>query len=236
VTIATATFLLILVCGIGVLALMAVRDNRRALGERLGLLDDAGKLFEEASVTQGADGFPVLKAMLPDGRSIAVEIIPDTLVCRRLPQLWLRLTVRHARPYYRPTIGALSRATGAEFYSIVHEMPDRLEIPLPSELPLLVRGRGPRPTEIDHAAGVLRKLFGDPLMKEVAITSEGVRIVRRIAEGSRGAHILLRQAKFAVRAVPARFLMETLSAAEDMAMAFETEGPVASERIERVLQ
>lgn len=235
-TLATAALLLFAASGIAALAFIAVRDNRRALGERLGLLDDVRQLFESASVTPGPDAFPVLKAAFPDGRSIAIEIVPDTLVCRRLPQLWLKLTIRDPQPRRRPTIGALSRSTGAEFYSMVHAMPDRVDMQLSPDLPLLVRGRAPSGEEIKSAATAMRRVFADPLMKEAATTPQGVRIVRRLAEGSRGAHVLLRQAKFAVRAVPARFVMEALSAAEDLAMAFEIERTDAKDPLETALQ
>lgn len=235
-TLATAALLLFAASGLAALAFVAVRDNRRALGERLGLLDEVRQLFESASITPGPDAFPVLEAALPDGRSVAIEIVPDTLVCRRLPQLWLKLTIRDPLPRRRPTIGALSRSTGAEFYSMVHGMPDRVDMQLSSDLPLLVRGHAPSRDEVESATGAMRRVFADPLMKEAAITPKGVRIVRRLAEGSRGAHVLLRQAKFAVRAVPARFVMEALSAAEDLAMAFEIERPDIKARLETAPQ
>lgn len=196
------------------MSVRAVRDHRAAIAERRGLLDNAARHFPGARITHGADHFPILAGRLDDGRQVRVELVPDTLVCRRLPQLWLKLTLLETSPCARPKIGALARPTGAEFYSLVHEMPHLL-IPPPSEAALLMRGDGNASRrQVERAAAMFAKLFADPTLKEAAITPRGVRLVRQAAQGQRGAHLLLRQAHFSITAIAPEVIRRTIAEAE----------------------
>lgn len=192
----------------------AVRDHRVAMAERRSLLDDAALFFPGARITYGADQFPILAGYLDDGRQIKVELVVDTMVCRRLPQLWLKLTLLETALCARPKIGALARPTGAEFYSLVHDMP-HLFAPPPSDVALLMRGDASASRQqIERAAAMFGSLFSDPTLKEAAITPRGVRLVRQAAQGERGAHLLLRQARFAVTTIAPEIIRRTIAEAE----------------------
>src|SRR5262245_43529173 len=111
------------------LSMMALREHRSALKLRNGLLDSALGLLTDARISIGRDQFPVLMGRLPDHRQIKIELIADTLVFRRLPQLWLKVTLIECAEIERPAIGALARPTGAEFFSLVHDLPQWIEPP-----------------------------------------------------------------------------------------------------------
>jgi len=98
---------------IATLSVMALREQRDMLARRARLLDAVAGLFPESVTRIGRDGFPVLDCRLADSRRIRIELIADTLVFRRLPQLWLKMTLLDHSPQKRPSIGALSRPTGA---------------------------------------------------------------------------------------------------------------------------
>ncbi|RVJ81346.1 hypothetical protein [Sinorhizobium medicae] len=196
------------------MSVRAVRDHRAAMAERRGLLDDAARLLRDARITFSADHFPILAGSLADGRQIRAELIVDTMVCRRLPQLWLKLTLFETILRARPRIGALARPTGAEFYSIVHEMP-RLLIPPPGDTALLMRGDGnASDRQVERTAAMFASLFSDRTLKEAAITPRGVRLVRQADEGQRAAHLLLRQARFSVTAIAPEIIRRTIAEAE----------------------
>jgi hypothetical protein len=48
------------------------------------------------------------------------------------------------------------------------------------------------------------------MLKEAAVTPRGVRIVRRLSEGGHGAHMLFRQMRFPLRAVPQEAMARAL--------------------------
>ena len=179
----------------------AVSEHRAALAQRHGLLDDAAKLFDSAHITFGPDHFPTLVGRLDDGRQAKVELIVDTMVFRRLPQLWLRVTLSDADERHRPTIGALARPTGAEYYSLVHDMAEWMTPP-ETDASLLMRGDGTATLwQAERISALFRNLFADPQVKEAVVTPRGTRIIRQAAQGEPGAHLLLRQIKFPVTAI-----------------------------------
>lgn len=221
-TFTSLEFLLFVAAGFAGLAVKAWREHRDMLRRRASLLDAAAGLFHEAKLSIRPDGFPALDGHLADGRRVAIDIIADTLVPRRLAQLWLKLTIREPAARSRPTIGALARPTGAEFYSLVHEMPDWMAPPFQSEFPLLMRGQDASTDEIERSGAVFRSLFSDPGLKEAAITPRGIRIVRQIAQGDYGAHVLFRQVRFPVDQVSPDLVRKVLADAALLDAVFDS--------------
>lgn len=195
VMLTTITAFALAAAGGTVLWVRGRREHHEALAGRAALLDDACSLFGDARMAIGPDGFPTLAARLPDGRRTRLLLIADTLVTRRLPQLWLELTVLDAVPRRDFSVGAIARSTGSEFFSMVHALPQSIA-PANEEVPLVMRGRSLRPDQARAAAGMLTPSFADPQLKEAVLTPRGVRIIRQASEGDRAAHLLLRQARF----------------------------------------
>jgi hypothetical protein len=51
------------------------------------------RLLSEPGITIAPDQFPVVTGLIGDGRPVRIELIADTMVTRRLPQLWLKVTL-----------------------------------------------------------------------------------------------------------------------------------------------
>jgi hypothetical protein len=220
----TALFAVLAAAGLGGLTLMARREHRAALDARARLLDPVAGLFAASRIEMAADGFPMLTGRLPDRRQVTVELVPDTLVMRRLPQLWLVVTLRESVERRRPSIGALARPTGAEFYSLVHGMPERIETPAGLDPAILMRGERFGAAEAQRVAPVLAELFADLRVKEIAATPRGLRIVRQASEGERGAHLLLRQSRFPLAAVSPDLVARAVAEADRLREALDGEG------------
>ncbi len=210
-----ALFALFVVAGLGTLYAMARRDHLREADRRARLLDRVAALLPQASTTIRRDGFPALAGRLADGRAVTIELIPDTLVHRRLPELWLIVTIEEEAPLRGPSIGGLSRPTGAEFYALVPALPRLLEMPEGVETSLLLRCSndfiGPAAERLGRA--VIR-LFDDREIKEIVSTPRFTRIVRQASEGERGAHLLLRQSRFAIVEVPPELVTRAVAEAD----------------------
>lgn len=209
-----ALFIALLLLGALGLWLAARAEHGKAMRERAALFDEAAHHFPDSRVTVGEDFFPRLGGSLGDHRTWQAEIIADSLVTRRLPQLWLKLTLIEKEPHAGPTLGVLARPTGAEFYSLVQDLPERLEPPFEADVPMVMRGRNVYRRDLDRMAGVFRSLLADPGLKEAAVTPRGARIIRRVAEGGRGAHMVFRQMRFPVLSVPPELVATALAEAE----------------------
>jgi hypothetical protein len=203
--------LLFCILGVAILAALARKELREDLRQRRALLDEAAGLLDDAKVTVGSDGYPRLSGLAADGSRISLEVVADSLVPRRLPQLWLKLTLLAPQATARPSIGVLARPVGTEFYSRVLGLPDTIAPSFASDFPLLMRGRGATEAAIEHTSDLFRTLFADPALKEIVITPRGAGTVRQIAEGDRGAHVLYRQMRFPVKQVSRELVRNALA-------------------------
>jgi hypothetical protein len=204
------------------LVVRGIGDHREAMAARHGLIDEAQGLIVDAERTIGPDHHPVVTGRIADGRKVKIDLVSDTLITRRLPQLWLRLTLYDGMPA-RPKIGALARPTGGEYYSLVHDMPHWMEPPKTAGSMLLRGDDSAMPWQVERVLQHFRTLFSDPQVKEAVISANGVRIMRQAAQGDRAAHLFLRQSRFAIDAIPA----EDISTAIAMAVALAAVLPAA---------
>jgi hypothetical protein len=200
--------LVLLTATLGLLTWLAVRDHGARHRSRRGLLDDCARLFDRYALTHGGDGFPRLSGR-SGTRNVDVRLISDTMTIRRLPQLWLQVTVLERLPQVSG-LAVLVRPSGYEFYSLTAGFHHVIEAPdfFPREL--IVRGKDAKSAVLfEKLAPAMAGILSDPRVKEIAVTSNGLRIVRQAAEGRRGDYLLLRQAVFDEAAVAA----DTLEAA-----------------------
>ena len=140
-----------------------------------------------------------------------VELFPDTMVLRRLPQLWVSVTLLDTLTDV-PSLAVLVRPSGYEFYSLTGRLTYSLDAPATLPQEILVRGSDARAEQLLwRLTPQLAASLADPQVKEVAITSKGLRVVRQAGEGRRGEHLLLRQAMFDAAEVPASDLARLLA-------------------------
>ncbi len=212
---------------ITVIGWITLRDHRLLRASRRGLLDRCAGFFEGAQLTLGGDDFPRLTGRR-HGRDVHVELIPDTMTIRRLPQLWLQVTVLE-RQTNVSGIAVLVRPSGGEFYSLTSGFHHHLDPPASFPREVLVRGSGPGSEKLlARLAAPLGAILADPRVKEVAITDKGRRIIRQFGEGRRGEHLLLRQAVFDDVSVAPADLDELLGALSTLSAAVAQPGEAAA--------
>lgn len=202
----------------GLLVWLAIRQHRAGMAERNDLLREAQALLSGSRVTLAADQFPILTGKTEDGRQARLELIADTMVTRRLPQLWLRVTVARPAGTGGPTIGALARPTGSEYYSSVHDMPEWMDPPETGTSMLMRGDGGATASQALRVRAAFRNLFADRKVKEAVLSPRSLRIIYQVSQGERSSHMLLRQARFSLSSVS----VETVHAALRLAMSLET--------------
>jgi hypothetical protein len=194
---------------VGVVVALAVREHRLVRAARHTLLVGCAETLDGTQIRRGPDGFPSLIGE-HRGRAVQVELIPDTMVIRRLPQLWLSVTLLDTLTDI-PSLALLVRPAGYEFYSLTGRLTYALDPPADLPQEILIRGSDVRAEQLlRHLRGPLSASMSDPRVKEIAITSKGLRIIAQAGEGRRGEHLLLRQAVFDHAEVPAGDLVKLL--------------------------
>lgn len=186
--------LILAVGSIAAITYVGVRDHRAAKAARRGLLDNCVNALDRAELSHAPDCFPRLSGY-HQGREVRVDLVPDTMTIRRLPQLWL-LTTLLDRNAGLPGIAVLVRPAGTEFYSLTSRFEQRLETPAGFPAEVLIRGGHGAERLLAELAETMSTVLADPRVKEIAVTDRGLRIVRQAGEGKRGEHLLLRQSVF----------------------------------------
>ena len=160
-------------------------------------------------MSQSGSDFPILDGT-HEGHRIRLEPVVDHMAVRKLPSLWLKVSVLGALPL-EGTIDFLARPQNTEFYSPSERLPLTLRIPTGWPQHALLR------TDIaDRSAPVEfltphMPMFDDPKTKELVVTPRGVRIVYQAGQGERAYYMVLRQPEFGAARLPialARRLLE----------------------------
>lgn len=203
------------IIGLAVLVVIAVRGHRKEIASRRILLDRCTSVLTNARITHAGDGFPKLEGY-SGGRFVRLELIPDSMTIRRLPQLWLKLTRLEPRPS-SPEFSVLVRPSGTEFYSLTSEHSVVLAPPPGLVHEMIAKGnREEAQSALEGISSVLRRLFAEPRIKEIAVTRKGLRLIWQAAEGHRGEHLLFRQCRFENASVDPAVLRRLLSDLDDL--------------------
>jgi len=184
------------------------RDRARKKAVRAGYFDDCRSLFGDCRVEQEDIEFPILDGRY-EGQRVRLEPVVDHMAVRKLPSLWLKVTVLGALPL-PGTIDFLVRPQNTEFYSPSEQLPLTLRIPAGWPQHALLR------TDIDRSVPVAfltshMPIFDDPTTKELVVTPRGVRLVYQASQGERAYYMVLRQPEFGEARLPvalARRLLE----------------------------
>ncbi|WP_290994825.1 hypothetical protein [Hyphomicrobium sp.] len=186
---------LLLAAAVSILILFGRREARVAAATRHSMLDPSLKVLDTPKVEIDACGFPKMDGKFR-GRSFRVALIPDTLTFRRLPQLWLAVTLKRKLPV-DGSVAILVRQSGADYFSLTDHFNERLAAPEIFPKVCFIKGDGPGARHIlDRIAPYVASLLRDPHFKEIAVTPRGIRIMRQLAQGKRGDHLILRQIVF----------------------------------------
>lgn len=184
-----------------VLALMVVtlayihwRGRQAIRKERGAMFDGCLGLFQSYRVSQDGVYFPVLKGRYR-GYEVKIEPVVDHLAVRKLPSLWLLVSVR-GNVRYAGVLDFLVRPLNVEFFSPSAALESRL--PVPPAWPQNAWLRTDSPEEMPPLERIEPHIlfFQDPRAKELLVTPGGVRLVYQAKEGERTYYRVLRHVKF----------------------------------------
>ena len=216
---------LVLLAG-AVLAWIYRRDKRRFEAERAMLFEDARGLLTEAEQTRAPNEYPRIHGRY-HGHAVAIDAVLDTIAVRKLPSLWLRVTVLTELPF-AGTCDVLARAHNVEFYSPASTLDHVLALPAGWPDHLTVKSDNPEAMPPEAILTRHIRVFDDPQLKELLVTPRGVRLVRQAAQGARAEYMVLRQAAFGPVKVPREQLQALLDAAVALAEALKAEKPATN--------
>ena len=184
----------------GPLLCSPLRAMRRRQSVRAAYFDAAAPLFDSVTTRLQPTGFPRVTARAGP-HAFDLQAIPDSLTFRKLPALWVMVSLPEALPV-AATLDIMARPSGQEIFSHHASLPQSLA--RPDWLPPDTVSRSddadhaPMPLVLPHAA-----LFSDPAVKELLISAKGLRLVILAEEADRGRYLLFRDAELGGKPLPA---------------------------------
>lgn len=194
VTPSIAALLLLILLALAALVWLYRRNSAQRRRDRAGLYAPAYELFQSYRVEQRDADFPVLKGHYRD-RAFHIDAVIDTLTFRRLPVLWLRVSLLEPFPGIATT-DILVRAQNNEFYAPGNDLP--YQLPVPRHWPDGTYAKTDDPARAPSLDLLERHMdfFALPQAKELLVTPKGVRLVRMIDQGERAEYLVLRIVDF----------------------------------------
>jgi len=205
--------ILLLIVALGLLAvgwqghrLSRASAARRAA--RAGFLAACVPLLSDTRLRIEPDGFPRL-AGTSGGARFDLRVVPDTLTTRKLPALWLLVTLTEPSPL-PATWHLMLRPRGTETFSAFDRLPRILppQPGLPEDSQIRTDLGGPPPPAL---AEVVARL-GEDRLKEVVLSPGGLRVTWLAEEAHRGRYLIFRDAEMGREPLPPETLAPLLDA------------------------
>ncbi|NHB76217.1 hypothetical protein [Rhodobacter calidifons] len=175
------------------LAFRLIRESRARTQSRAAYFDAVKPLFDGGESQMQPTGFPRMTGRRA-GLAFDLQAIPDTLTFRKLPALWVMVTLVEPLPL-EATLDLMARPSGNEPFTRFATLPQSLPTPpgLPGEIAIHSDDarRIPTPDLIARHAD----LFQDPRVKELVLSPRGLRIVILAEEADRGRYLIFREAE-----------------------------------------
>ncbi|MBL9053721.1 MAG: hypothetical protein JNN02_08320 [Tabrizicola sp.] len=175
------------------LGVRLVRETRARTASRAGYFDALKPLFDGGETRLQPTGFPRMTGKR-GSLSFDLQAIPDTLTFRKLPALWVLVTLPEPLPV-GATLDLMARPSGNEPFSHFPTLPQTL--PTPDDLPSHVAIRCDDASGIPAANLIARHadIFRNDAIKELVISPKGLRIVLLAEEADRGRYLIFREAE-----------------------------------------
>ncbi len=161
--------------------------------QRAGYLSACVPLFSNPIKAVAETGFARVSGSYR-GQIFDIQVVPDSLSVRKLPCLWLLVTL--PTPVARPgTFDVMLRATGLETFSRFSTLSD--QIAAPPGFPEGCSIRTDSPGDMPDPDVIARYLHGldSSHLKELIIAPTGLRVVWLAEQADRGQYLLFRDAE-----------------------------------------
>lgn len=201
--------LAIIVASLALLAFIWRRDRSHTSSQRARMFDLCLPLLAEPTLAERRSDFPLLTGRYRSEK-FTLEAFPDTLGYRKIPSLWMQVTLAAALPV-NGTLDILARAQNIEFFSPAYELEVALPVPTGWPQPMQFRANTENHgLDIARVENAIGKMFSDNRIKELLITERGLRVVYQLSQAEKSRYLVFRMAEFEEMTVNPDFLRELM--------------------------
>jgi hypothetical protein len=194
----TVQIILGLVVASALAALLArqfIRENAKRADQGQVLFGPVLSLFEDPKVERAATAGVWTLTGRYRGCLFQLKTVADTLATRKLPSLWLMVTLPEALPV-PATTNMMMRAAGVTSFSNFDFLPHALILPEGFPEQATLRSDVNTSRDILPLIAPYLDVFHNGRGKELLVSPKGLRIVVQLAEGDRARYGVFREANF----------------------------------------
>ena len=206
-----------IVIGVAVAAALAILLARQYQRERT-MRADQGRilfeqivgLFDQPAIQRGTTAGVWTLTGRYSSHPFQIKTIADTLATRKLPSLWLMVTLPEAQPV-SATTDMMMRAAGVSSFSNFDFLPHSLALPVGFPEQAVIHSDANVTSDITSLMGRHLSLFHHGRGKEFLVSPKGLRIVVQLAEGDRARYGVFREASFEGTSVPPALVIDIMN-------------------------
>ena len=191
---------------------MAKAERQRQIPNLL--FAEVAALFTNVEIKAGESlGSHVLNGIYKE-QQFEIKTITDTLNTRKLPSLWLMITLKSPIPITH-TLNMMLRSAGPTTFSNFDFLPTILPTPPGFPAQAVLHSDKDRPPFDLNLMRPLLIYFNNPRAKEFLATPNGLRLVTQLGEAERARYLVAREARFesmTIDAIETRQALELLLA------------------------
>lgn len=169
------------------------KDARHRAQSRSRVFAECDGLLQNAQFGHDQGGLPLMRGEYA-GYRISLGIVEDTVAWRKLPPMWLLVTV-HANSESEGSLDLIVRPSNNEFYSPAWQWDGNLHIPTGWPQHAILKYRR-RPADLAVLNPFVPKLFADTRMKELLATPQLLRLTYMAKQADRGEYLIMRNAVY----------------------------------------
>lgn len=187
------------------------RHVRHVRAERGKVFGEVGSIVDDMQIQQTGIDFPEVRGNYRQ-RKVHLRILDDHLAYRKVPCLWLVVTVFSDLPV-SGIFDFLARPENVEYYSPASRLQHFVKIPKEWPQHAWLRSDMPEGMPCFSSMNPYIEEFRSPYMKELLVTSKGVRLVYLAGQGDRRRYQVTRSVVFDEIDVPLRVVEHLLDMA-----------------------
>lgn len=196
--------------GLALLTRQTLRAAQARGGDRRGYFDRCAETLGDPRRGESSAGFPRLAGRY-GGQEFDLQAMPDTLTFRKLPALWVLVTLPTPLPL-KATLDLMIRPTGVEPFSHFHTLSEQIAPPAGFPEDCALRTDAPEALPPEDFLEPHLGLFADPSVKELILSPKGLRISFLAEEANRGRYLIFRDAELGRTPLPFARILPYLDA------------------------
>jgi hypothetical protein len=181
-------------------ALQTRQAARRRDRARQSYFDKCAADLDHCRIEHTVTGFARLSAQYR-GNLVDLRAVPDMLTFRKLPALWVLVTVPGPVPV-RATLDLMLRPSGMEPFSAFDRLQHDLAVPADFPADCVLRTDDPASACSIEILRPHLALFDDPRVKELVICPRGLRVVFLAEEADRARYLIFRDGEMGRTPLP----------------------------------